>query len=122
MGELMKIAVASQGEYVSEHFGHCEGFTFYKIDKDKVVRKYFKENPGHRPGFLPDFLKNLGVDLVISGGMGQTAQQLFAKNNIEVIVGVEGNCDDVIQQYLKSELKSSGAVCGEHEFEGRCHE
>ncbi|NLM44611.1 MAG: dinitrogenase iron-molybdenum cofactor, partial [Clostridiales bacterium] len=42
----MKIAVASEGKYVSEHFGHCEGFTFYEVKEDEVVKKDFKQNPG----------------------------------------------------------------------------
>jgi predicted Fe-Mo cluster-binding NifX family protein len=111
----MKVAVASEGKYVSEHFGHCEGFTFYEVEGDKVAKKEFKQNPGHRPGFLPNFLKESGVDVIISGGMGETAQQLFAQNNIEVIVGAEGYCDDVIQQYINRELNSTGGVCREHQ-------
>ena len=118
----MKIAIASEGKYVSGHFGHCEGFTFYEVDEDKVIKKEFKQNPGHRPGFLPDFLNELGVNVVISGGMGQTAQQLFAQNNINVIIGAEGYCDDAIQQYLKNELKSTGSICREHQYEDHCHE
>ena len=118
----MKIAVASEGKFVSGHFGHCEGFTVYEVEENKVLKKDFIQNPGHRPGFLPDFLKQLGVNVVIAGGMGETAQQLFAQNNIDVIVGAEGYSDDVIQQYLKNELKSTGSICREHQHEGHCHE
>ncbi len=117
----MKIAVASEEKYVSGHFGHCEGFTFYEIEEDKVAKKGFKDNPGHRPGFLPEYLKGLGVNVVISGGMGETAQQLFAQNNIKVIVGAEGFCDDVVQRYLDGELKSTGSICSEHQHEDHCH-
>ncbi|PQQ65341.1 NifB/NifX family molybdenum-iron cluster-binding protein [Acetivibrio saccincola] len=118
----MKIAVASEGKFVSAHFGHCEGFTVYDVDESKGLKKDFIQNPGHRPGFLPNFLKESGVNVVISGGMGETAQQLFAQNNIDVIVGAEGSCDDVVQQYLKGELKSTGSICREHQHEGHCHE
>ena len=118
----MKIAVACEGKFVSEHFGHCEGFTVYEVDENKILKKDFIQNPGHRPGFLPNFLKELGVNVIISGGMGETAQQLFAQNNIDVIVGAKGSCDDVVQQYLKGELKSTGSICREHQHEGHCHE
>ena len=118
----MKIAVASEGKFVSGHFGHCEGFTVYEVGENKVLKNDFIQNPGHRPGFLPDYLKGLGVNVVIAGGMGETAQQLFAQNNIDVIVGAEGYSDDVIQQYLKNELKSTGSICREHQHEGHCHE
>ena len=118
----MKIAVASEGKYVSGHFGHCEAFTIYELDGNKIVRKGLKQNPGHRPGFLPNFLKESGVNIIISGGMGEAAQQLFAQNNIKVIVGAEGYCDDVIRQYLNGELKSTGTICNEHQHEEICHD
>ncbi|NLM03758.1 MAG: dinitrogenase iron-molybdenum cofactor [Clostridiales bacterium] len=117
----MKIAVAREGEFVSGHFGHSEGFVVYNVDEKQVVKKDFIENPGHRPGFLPDLLEDLGVDVVIAGGMGATAQQLFAKKNIDVIVGAEGNCDDVIQKYLNNDLKSTGSICREHKHQHECH-
>lgn len=107
----MKVAIAKEGQYVSQHFGYSEGFMLYEIEEDKIVKEDFVKNPGHRPGFLPNFIKDLGVNLVIAGGMGEVALQLFAENNIEVIVGAEGFVDDVIQLYLKKELKSTGHVC-----------
>ena len=49
----MKIAVANDGNYVSQHFGHCEGFNLYFIESNAVTYKRFVPNPGHKPGFLP---------------------------------------------------------------------
>jgi predicted Fe-Mo cluster-binding NifX family protein len=118
----MKIAVACEGKTVSGHFGHCEGFGVYELEGKKVVKKDFTLNPGHRPGFLPVFLKELGTDMIIAGGMGETAQQLFNENGIEVVVGAQGFCDDVVEQYIRGELKSTGSVCTEHEHEGHCNE
>lgn len=118
----MKVAVASEANYVSGHFGHCEGFTIYEIDKGKSLNKSFTPNPGHRPGYLPVFLKELDVNIIIAGGMGETAQQLFNENGIEVVVGAEGFSDDVVQKFINGELKSTGSVCREHELEGNCKE
>ena len=118
----MKIAVASDGQNVSGHFGHCEGFTVYEVKKDKeVCGKNFVQNPGHKPGFLPVFLKDLGTDVIVAGGMGAMAQQLFNENGIEVIVGAQGKCDDVVDSFLKGNLKSTGSVCTEHKHEGHCN-
>lgn len=117
----MKIAIACEGKYVSGHFGHCEGFTIYELEEGKALEKKFEANPGHRPGFLPVFLKDLGVNVIIAGGMGETAQQLFYENGIEVYVGVHGLCDDAIQRFINGTLKSTGSVCTEHAHEGHCH-
>ncbi|SEF63500.1 Predicted Fe-Mo cluster-binding protein, NifX family [Caloramator fervidus] len=118
----MKIAVACEDKFVSAHFGHCEGFIIYEIAEEKVVDKSFVENPGHRPGFLPVFLKELKVDVVISGGMGETAQQLFNENGIKVVVGAQGLADDVVEKYIRGELKSTGSICKEHHHEGHCND
>ncbi|EJP6471277.1 NifB/NifX family molybdenum-iron cluster-binding protein [Clostridium botulinum] len=118
----MKIAVASDGKYVSGHFGHCEGFTIYEVEEGKYLNKTFTPNPGHKPGYLPVFLSELNVNIIIAGGMGETAQDLFKGNNIEVLVGAQGFSDDIAQKYIQGELKSTGSVCREHEHEGHCNE
>ena len=116
----MKIAIAADGNLVSGHFGHCEGFKVYELEENKIINDEFIPNPGHRPGFLPVFLKEKGIDIIISGGMGASAQQLFAERKIQVIVGAEGNCDNIIKDYIKGEIKSTGAICEEHAHEGHC--
>lgn len=118
----MKIAISSDGKQVSGHFGHCEGFTMYEVGEDKSVKKDFIQNPGHKPGFLPVFLKEKNTNIIISGGMGGAAIQLFRDNGIEVVVGAEGLCDDVVQKYINGELKSTGSVCEEHQHEGNCND
>lgn len=118
----MKIAIATDKGKVSGHFGHCEGFTMYEISKDEVLGNEFVPNPGHRPGFLPVFLKEKGIDVIISGGMGATAQQLFSDNGIQVIVGISGECDNVIEDYINGNLESTGEVCEEHAHEGHCED
>ena len=89
----MKIAVASENKCVSGHFGHCEGFEIYDIENKNIVKKEFVSNPGHRPGFLPVFLKDLDVNIIIQVVWQETAQQLFADKNINVIVGASGSTD-----------------------------
>ena len=118
----MKIAIAADGNVVSGHFGHCEGFQIYDVDGEKILNKEFIANPGHRPGFLPVFLKEKGVNIIISGGMGGSAQQLFSDNDIEVIVGASGDCDKVIEKHLEGDLKSTGSICEEHAHEGHCED
>ncbi len=118
----MKVAVASEGQNVSGHFGHCEAFTIYEVEAGKVLSKETKPNPGHRPGYLPLFLKELGVSVIIAGGMGETAQQLFNENGIEAFVGVQGLSDDAVQRFVDGQLESTGSVCHEHQYEGHCNE
>ena len=52
----MKIAVAAMGSEVAGHFGHCENFIFFDTEDGKITAENSVPNPGHRPGFLPNFL------------------------------------------------------------------
>lgn len=111
---MKKIAVATQGNQISEHFGYCEGFTIYSYENEKLVNKEFVESPGHKPGFLPKFLGELSVNVIIAGGMGESAQKLFNENQIEVVVGASGVCDEAAKEYAQGKLRSTGSVCKEH--------
>ncbi len=57
----MKIAVAAMGHTVAGHFGHCENFIFFDVEDNKIVDEKSVPNPGHRPGFLPNFLADNGA-------------------------------------------------------------
>jgi predicted Fe-Mo cluster-binding NifX family protein len=118
----MRIAVAQDNRIVSGHFGHCEGFALYAYDNGVAEFENVLANPGHEPGFLPKFLRENKVDVVIAGGMGGRAQDLFKEQGIEVIVGASGSIDDVVELYTKSALKSTGAVCSAHDHKGDCGE
>lgn len=118
----MRIAVASEGNNVSGHFGHCAGFTMFDVEDNKIVNKEYIQSPGHKPGFLPVFLNEKGANVIIAGGMGEHAQELFAQNNIQVVVGAVGSIEENVDQFIKGALKSTGSVCREHEHEGHCND
>ena len=82
----MKIAVATDNEMVAEHFGHCKNFMIFNTENNKIVDSETIANPGHKPGFLPNFLADLGVNVIISGGMGGGAIDIFNNRNVEVVV------------------------------------
>lgn len=117
----MKIAVASEGKTVTEHFGHCEGFAIFNVENATITGKEFIGNPGHRPGFLPVFLHEKGVNVIISGGMGGGAVDIFNEKGIEVITGASGNAEDAANSYLQGKLKSTGSVCHEHQHADECN-
>lgn len=107
----MKIAVACEQDMVTEHFGYSESFNIFEVNADKILNKESVPNPGHKPGFLPRFLHDLGVDVIISGGMGYKAVSLFNEQDIEVIIGAQGKDVDLVNNYLKGKLESTGSIC-----------
>jgi len=107
----MRIAISTDREFVSAHFGRCPAFTLAEIEENKLVNKEIIANPGHHPGFLPSFLAGKGVEYIICGGMGQRAQGMFAEKQIKPVVGVQGKVDDVIDKLLKGQLKGGESLC-----------
>ena len=118
----MKIAVAAMGNTVAGHFGHCENFMIYETENGAIQSEQSVPNPGHRPGFLPNYLADLGVQVIISGGMGGGAVDIFNERGVEVIVGVQGDATAAVESYLKGELVSTGSICHEHEHADECGE
>lgn len=115
---MPKVAIASEGSYVSEHFGHCPEYTIFDVDGDTITSKTVIPNPGHEPGFLPRYLGRLGVTHIIAGGMGYRAQQLFLEQGIEPILGVTGQVDEVMRAFLAGTLERGESLC--HGGEGSC--
>lgn len=118
--KMIKIAVASENGMVTGHFGHCESFMIFDTDGGQIMKAETISNPGHKPGFLPNFLNDKGVNVIISGGMGGGAVDIFNEHNIEVIVGATGNAKEAAESYLQGKLKSTGSVCHEHQHQDEC--
>jgi predicted Fe-Mo cluster-binding NifX family protein len=113
----MKIAVACEGKNITQHFGHCENFTFFETEGNKIIGSESLSNPGHRPGVLPKFVSDNGAKVIIAGGMGGGAVELFNEADIEVIVGAQGDAGASVTAYLAGELVSTGSVCHEHSMD-----
>ncbi|MGI6037848.1 MAG: NifB/NifX family molybdenum-iron cluster-binding protein [Limnochordia bacterium] len=119
---MTKIAVACEKDMVTEHFGHCANFSLFEVENNQIVNSQFIPNPGHQPGFLPNFLHDLEVKVIISGGMGTRAMEIFNEKGIEVVVGATGNHQAAVEGYLNGSLKSSGILCQQHLHRGQCGE
>ncbi len=107
----MKIAVSTDNGMVSPHFGRCPQFTIIEIEENKVSGKKVIDNPGHHPGYLPEFLGKAGVNCIIAGGMGITAKELFSQAGIKAILGVQGTVDGIIEKILAGTLEGGESLC-----------
>ena len=114
----MKIAISTEGDYVSAHFGRCPSFTILEIKNGEITGKEIINNPGHHPGFLPQFFNEKGVECIIAGGMGMKAVDLFNQYNIKQIVGITGRIEDTISQILSGTLKGGESLCKQGDGKG----
>jgi predicted Fe-Mo cluster-binding NifX family protein len=110
----MKIAIPISNGCLSAHFGHAAQFAILDADPDAgtITSRQDIDAPPHEPGLLPAWLKELGADIIIAGGMGQRAQQLFAANGVDVVVGAPALAPEVIvESHLSGTLRTGGNIC-----------
>lgn len=110
----MRIAIpVSQGR-LDPHFGHCRFFALIDADPDekRVLTSKVVDAPPHEPGLLPAWLADQGAQLVLAGGMGSRAIQLFSEQGIQVIVGVPPlDPQTLAHNYLEGEIGDGANAC-----------
>jgi len=110
----MKIAIPVTGGKLSSHFGHCEEFAFVDVDLEKktIVSIELLPPPAHEPGVFPGWAAEQGANLIIGGGMGSRAQDLFREHGIDVMVGAPIDTPEVIiAAYLAGTIQSGTNAC-----------
>jgi predicted Fe-Mo cluster-binding NifX family protein len=107
----MRFAISTEEGFVSPHFGRCSSFTIVDLENNKVIGQEVVENPGHHPGYLPEFLHKKNVDCIVCGGIGQRAAGLFSESGIDVISGIEGTVSSIISKLSEGKLNSTGNPC-----------
>ena len=110
----MRIAIPTAGGRLSAHFGHCETFALIDADPETktIVGKEMAPAPEHQPGLLPRWLAERGANVIIAGGMGMRAQNLFSEQNIKVVVGAPAeDPETIVNDYLSGNLKTGDNIC-----------
>jgi ATP-binding protein involved in chromosome partitioning len=111
---LKKIAVPTVNGDLCLHFGHCEKFVVYEVDLEnkKIISENFLTPPPHEPGVIPRFMKEQNVNIIISGGMGVRAQELFVSYGIEVVVGaMNKDIKQIVDDFLNGKLETGDNAC-----------
>ncbi len=109
----MIIAVASEGEdinsRVSGHFGRCPFYVLVEVENGKIKNFHSEKNVyiSHMPGQVPEFIKKLGAQVIISGGMGTRAIEFFNDYNITPATGAHGTVKEAVEDFINGKLKSS---------------
>ena len=116
----MKIAIPLANDVLCPHFGQSQQFAIIEVNPDtkKIISSEKFTPPPHEPGSYPKWLSGLGCNVIIAGGMGRRAINLFEQNGIEVIIGTQSvDPAMLVISYLTEDLKSGNNLCGEPGFE-----
>jgi predicted Fe-Mo cluster-binding NifX family protein len=110
----MKIAIPTVEGKLCLHFGHCQQFAFIIVGEDKKISEVeMVTPPPHEPGVLPKWLAANQVNLILAGGMGHRAQNLFVEAGVKVVVGVQGDLtpEQAVEAYLNDTLQTGANAC-----------
>ena len=107
---------------MSMHFGRCPYYTLVDVEGEDIKSVEVIENPyynNHTPGAVPQFINSQNVQVMIAGGMGPRAIDLFQSLGIEVATGVGGQVENVLKAYLEG--KVYGTVPCAHDHHSHSH-
>ncbi len=126
MSEERLIAIAAEDArgfegQVSAHFGRCPYYVLAEVEGTMATVSRVVPNPHfgeHRPGMMPRFIHDLGADVIIAGGMGPRAIDMFHGFGMDVATGAVGSVEEVIGAYLRGEHR--GVVPCAHDHPDSC--
>ncbi len=111
----MKVAVTYENGEIFQHFGRTPAFKVYEVDNGSVLKSSVVETNGTGHGALAGFLKEMGAEVLICGGIGGGAIMAMAEAGVKVYAGAAGKADDVIADYACGILPEVGeATCDHH--------
>ena len=114
----MKIAVTYENGEIFQHFGHTQNFKIYEAEDGKIISSEIVSTNGSGHGALATMLKDLGVEVLICGGIGGGAQMALAEAGVKLYGGVSGDADRAVEAYLAGNLDYNPNVrCDHHDHD-----
>ena len=108
----MKFAIPLAEGKLALHFGHCQEFAIVEVEGKEIKNKEILIPPPHEPGVLPQWLHEVGADIILAGGMGSRAINLFNQQGITVVTGAPSQePEQLVKSYLEKTLESGDNLC-----------
>lgn len=119
----MRIAIPYDNANIFQHFGKTENFKVYDVADGRITSAEVVPSNASGHGPMASRLAELGVDVVVCGGIGGGAQSALEALGIEICSGIDGDGDEAVASYLRGELVSAGVNCDHHGDgeDGGCH-
>ena len=117
----MIIAVPVSEGRLSQHFGHCSQVALVEVagQPPAIGNTRLIPTPLHEPGRFPAWLHAQGADVVIAGGMGQRAVDMFKESGVQVILGAPHESPEaVVTAWLQGRLQTGNNACNHGSKDG----
>ncbi len=121
----MRVAIpVIDQDNISPHFRRALYFLFIEIDTDKkeIKDKKLIPNPGHKPGAIPEFIKEINAQAIIVKGIGVKALAIFNEYGISVYKTSVDSVEETLKMFCENKLQKlteQECCCGkDHHHEG----
>ena len=111
----MKIAVTVENGMIFQHFGKSSAFEVYEVKENQVISKTLVSAGQNQHSALVGQLKEMGIDLLICGGIGGGAKDALNQAGIGFVSGASGEANAAVEAYLAGTLKDNPAQQGHHQ-------
>lgn len=108
---------------ISQHFGHAEVFTLVEVDGADVLAVSTLSNVSHAHGGCMAPVRHLfdrGVEMVITGGIGEPPLLALEQVGIRVYIGTEASVSDAIAAITRGDLRPFTASRARRGGKQRC--
>ena len=103
----MKIAVATDQDFVASGFGCCPFCSIVDIEDGQIRETLLIPNPGASHSFWADLFVRNSIKFVIAGSMGPTARSVMLEKGVQPVLGVRGQVDDVVRRFAAGEFDTA---------------
>lgn len=120
----MKIAIPTRDGRVDDHFGHCQAYSIFTAENDRIT-----DGPEILPSpqgcgcksNIASVLREMGITVMLAGNMGQGALNVLNSQGIAVYRGCAGDVREVAEAFLRGAIADSGEGCHSHGGDGEGH-
>ncbi|MFC1565222.1 NifB/NifX family molybdenum-iron cluster-binding protein [candidate division KSB1 bacterium] len=116
----MKIAIPIFGIRVSPRFISSDLFLVVDTQDGEILNKETIPFNDPHPLKCSRFLMDMGVEMIICGGINRFSEQQLNFNGIKVFPWITGEVNDVLQSFLKGDLDSIMRSPRNHNMRSGC--
>lgn len=98
----MKIAITCWGSRVSPLFDTTRKVIIIDIDASGIQSSGEVDISLVKPFFRAGFLQDMGVEVLICGGISECYHQQLSALKIKVVPWISGEIDEIISEYVKT--------------------
>lgn len=117
----MKIGIPENCGEVNQHFGQSTSFAIIEIgNNNQIISVDTVSVLGlqRKHEGIADFLKDMGVEVVLVGGIGPGAINALESRGLKILYGATGDIKAVAENFANGKFISKRTTCGHHGHKG----